>query len=83
MDVYLKKKGIPPQEHSQEVMSRLIRKARDVVKVTLRSIPSLKSACQQDNIFFNAPSRFLQHLTSDWRKSDGLLDLPEQGSGCG
>lgn len=82
MDVYLKKRGISPQEHSQEVMSRLMGKAGDV-QVTLRSIPSLKSACQQDNIFLNAPSRFLQHLTSGWRKSNGLLDLLEQGSGCG
>ncbi len=44
MDIYLKKRGVPPQEHSQEVMSRLMGKARDVVKVTLRSIPSLKPA---------------------------------------
>lgn len=42
VDAFLKKRGVPPQEHSQEIMSRLMGKARDVVRVTSRSIPSLR-----------------------------------------
>jgi len=36
MSVYLSKRGVPFQEYSQEIMSRLMGKARDIVKVTLR-----------------------------------------------
>lgn len=44
MDVYLRKRGIPVEEQAQEIMSRLMGKARDIVRVTLRSTPSLKPA---------------------------------------
>ena len=44
MSVYLNKRGVPPQEYSNEIMSRLMGKARDIVKVTLHSMPSLRPA---------------------------------------
>ncbi|KAI5620950.1 hypothetical protein C0J50_19553 [Silurus asotus] len=36
MDRYLRKRGIPMEEHHQEILSRLMGKAKDLVKVTLR-----------------------------------------------
>ncbi|KAL1268822.1 hypothetical protein QQF64_034185 [Cirrhinus molitorella] len=42
IDVYLRKRGVPTGEQAQEMMSRLIGRARDIIKVTLRSNPSLK-----------------------------------------
>lgn len=36
MDTYLRKRGIPLAEQHQEILSRLMGKAKDVVKVTLR-----------------------------------------------
>lgn len=42
IDVYLRKRGVPTREQAQEMMSRLGGRARDIIKVTLRSNPSLK-----------------------------------------
>lgn len=41
MDVYLKKKGFPSAEQADEIMSNLMGKAKDVIKIALRSNPSL------------------------------------------
>lgn len=42
IDVYLRKRGVPKGEQAQEMMSRLGGRARDIIKVTLRSSSSLK-----------------------------------------
>lgn len=42
MDVYLRKKGVPLAEQADEVMSNLMGRAKDVIKIALRSNPSLK-----------------------------------------
>ncbi|KAL1252258.1 hypothetical protein QQF64_020054 [Cirrhinus molitorella] len=42
IDVYLRKRGVPTGEQAQEMMSRLGGRARDIIKVTLCSNPSLK-----------------------------------------
>lgn len=42
IDVYLRKRGVPKGEQAQEMISRLGGRARDVIKVTLRSNSSLK-----------------------------------------
>lgn len=42
MDVYLRKKGVPLREQHQEIASKLMGNARDIVKITLRNNPSLK-----------------------------------------
>lgn len=46
MDTYLRKRGVPHEEQHQEILYKLTGKARDIVKVTLRSNPALKA---QDN----------------------------------
>lgn len=42
MERYLEKKRIPIEERAQEITSKLLGKARDIVKVTLRSNPLLR-----------------------------------------
>lgn len=42
LDTYLRKRGIPASEHYHEILSRLLGKAKDIVKITLRSNTSLK-----------------------------------------
>lgn len=42
IEVYLKKRATPPQEQYCEIMSKLMGKAKDAVRITLRSSPSLK-----------------------------------------
>lgn len=37
MDTYLWKRGIPVLEHYNEILSRLMGKAKDIVRITLRS----------------------------------------------
>nr|XP_021329869.1 uncharacterized protein LOC110437873 [Danio rerio]XP_021329871.1 uncharacterized protein LOC110437873 [Danio rerio] len=44
LDTYLRKRGIPASEHYHEILSRLLGKAKDIVKITLRSNTSLKSS---------------------------------------
>ena len=42
MDTYLRKRSIQLGEQHQEMLSRLMGKAKDIVRITLRSNPSLK-----------------------------------------
>ncbi len=42
MDVYLKKKGVPLAEQADEIMSNLMGRAKDIIRITLRSNPSLQ-----------------------------------------
>jgi hypothetical protein len=42
MDVFLRKRGLPVIEQSQEIMSKLMGSARDIIKITLSSNTSLK-----------------------------------------
>lgn len=42
MEVYLRKRAIPVNEQHSEIMSKLMGKAKDIVRITLRSSPSLK-----------------------------------------
>ena len=42
MDAYLRKRSMPLGEWYQEIVSRLMGKARDIVKITLHNHPSLK-----------------------------------------
>jgi len=40
MDVYLRKRASPLKEQYAEIMSKLMGKAKDIVRITLRSSPS-------------------------------------------
>lgn len=79
MDVYLKKRGVPPQEYSQEILSRLMGKARDIVKVTLRSIPSLKPAENPKLVFDVLKQHFSEVTYSSMPLADFYNTLPLNG----
>lgn len=51
MDTYLRKRGIPVLEHYNEILSRLMSKAKDIVRITLRSNTSLRPSENPKVIF--------------------------------
>ncbi|CAM4273024.1 unnamed protein product [Leuciscus chuanchicus] len=79
MSVYLNKRGIHPQEYSQEKMSRLMGKARDIVKVTLRSTPSLQPAENPKLVFDILKQHFSEVTYSSMPLADFYNTLPLAG----
>lgn len=51
MGTYLRKRGIPMLEHHHEILSRLMGKAKDIVRITLRSNTSLRPSENPKVIF--------------------------------
>ncbi len=51
VDTYLRKRGIPVSEHHHEILSRLLGKAKDIVRITLRSNTSLRPSENPKVIF--------------------------------
>ncbi|KAJ8011829.1 hypothetical protein DPEC_G00062350 [Dallia pectoralis] len=79
MSVYLNKRGVPRQEYSQEIMSRLMGKARDIVKVTLRSMPSLQPAENSMLVFDILKQHFSEVTYSSMPLADFYNLLPLAG----
>lgn len=79
VNVYLNKRGVPLREYSQEIMSRLMGKARDIVKVTLRSIPSLKPAENPKLVFDILKQHFSEVTYSSMPLADFYNTLPLHG----
>ncbi|KAK0130952.1 hypothetical protein N1851_034367 [Merluccius polli] len=79
MSVYLNKRGVHPQEYSQEIMSRLMGKARDIVKVTLRSMPSLRPAENTKLVFDILKQHFSEVTYSSMPLADFYNTLPLTG----
>ena len=51
MTVYLRKRVVAPADQADEVMSKLMGRARDVVRIGTRSDPSLSAEQLPDRIF--------------------------------
>ncbi|KAL1257976.1 hypothetical protein QQF64_011220 [Cirrhinus molitorella] len=51
VDTYLRKRGIPKLEHHHEILSRLMGKAKDIVRITLHSNTSLRPSENPKVIF--------------------------------
>lgn len=51
MSVYLKRKNVTIESQSDEIMARLLGRARDVVRIGLRSDPSLSAEDKPDAIY--------------------------------
>ena len=79
MSVYLNKRGVPPQEYSMEIMSRLMGKARDIVKGTLRSMPSLRPAENSKLVFDILKQHFSEVTYSSMPLADFYNTLPLAG----
>ncbi|KAJ8341924.1 hypothetical protein SKAU_G00342150 [Synaphobranchus kaupii] len=79
MDVYLKKKGVPLAEHHQEITSKLMGKARDIVKITLRNNPSLKPHENPKAIISILKQHFSEMLYSSMPLADFYCTVPVTG----
>lgn len=64
MTTYLRKRGFPLHEHSQEILSKLLGKASDVVKVRLRNELSIKHV--------QTPSLIFDFLKQQFRETSCL-----------
>ncbi len=79
IDVYLRKRGVPIGEQAQEIMSRLGGRARDIIKVTLRSNPSLKPA-EDPRVIIDILKQHFSELTySAMPLADFYNTLPTAG----
>ncbi|KAL1268812.1 hypothetical protein QQF64_034175 [Cirrhinus molitorella] len=79
IDVYLRKRGVPTGEHAQEMMSRLGGRARDIIKVTLRSNPSLKPG-EDPRVIIDILKQHFRELTySAMPPADFYSTLPTVG----
>ena len=70
MMVYLKKKGVPAAEQAEEVLSKLSGRARDVVKVGVRSRPQISLSGGPEPIFEILKQHFSDTVTSGMPLAD-------------
>lgn len=82
MDVYLRKRGVPVIEQSQEIMSKLMGRARDVIKITLRSNTSLKPHENPKVIIDILKPHFSELTYSSMPLADLYNTLPVLGENC-
>lgn len=76
---YMKKKGIPLGEQAEEVMGKLVGRAREVVKVGIRSQPSLSLSEGPDPIFEILKQHFSDTVSSGMPLADFYATLPQSG----
>ena len=79
MMVYLKKKGVPAAEQAEEVLSKLSGRARDVVKVGVRSRPHISLSGGPEPIFEILKQHFSETVTSGMPLADFYATLPKEG----
>lgn len=79
IDLYLRKRGVPTGEQAQEIMSRLGGRARDIIKITLRSNPSLNSG-EDPRVIIDILKQHFSELTySSMPLADFYNTLPTVG----
>lgn len=76
---YLRKMGIPVEEQADEVMSRLMGRAREVVRVGLRSNPSIDLSKSPGPIFDLLKQHFSDTAFSSMPLADFYGTLPHVG----
>lgn len=76
---YMKKKGIPVSEQADEVLSKLVGRAREVVKVGIRSKPVLTLTDGPEPIFEILKQHFSDTLTSSLPLADFYATKPHSG----
>lgn len=79
MTIYLKKRGCPVREQADEIMARLMGKARDLVKIKLRSDPSLDSVQNPYVIFDILKQSFSDLAYSCMPLADFYNTIPRVG----
>lgn len=81
MKVYFRKKGYIGHELIEELVSKLVGKARDVVKVWLRNNPVLNSSHDSDAVFNILRQHFSESIYSSMPLADFYATKPKQNEG--
>lgn len=76
---YMKKRGIPVGEQAEEVLSKLGGRAREVVRVGIRSKPSLSLSGGPDPIFEILKQHFSDTVSSGMPLADFYATMPCSG----
>lgn len=79
MCLYIRKRAIPLQEHSQEILARLMGKAGDVVRIKLRNDPSVDHTVNPHVIFDILKQHFSELTYSSMPLADFYNTLPIPG----
>lgn len=79
MKLYLRKRAIPMEEQHSEIMSRLMGKAKDIVRITLRSSPSLKAQENPEVIYQILRQHFSEVSYSCMPMADFYSTVPVTG----
>lgn len=79
MVAYMRKKGVPVAEQAEEVLSKLVGRARKVVRVGIRSKPSLSLIEGPDPIFEILKQHFSDTVSSGMPLADFYATLPSSG----
>lgn len=77
---YLRKQKCPVDEHAEEIMGKLMGKARDVVKVALRSNSSL-DVKQNPDLIYDVLLQYFSDTSSCLPLADFYSTLPRPGEG--
>lgn len=81
MNMYLVKRNIPTEQQSQEILSRLMGKAKDVVRVTLRNNLSLDHIHTPRLIFDILKQHYSELTYSSMPMADFYNTRPQQNEG--
>lgn len=81
MSMYCVKRNIPVQQQSQEILSRLMGRAKDVVKITLRNSPSLNHIQTPELIFDILKQHYGELTYSSMPMADFYNTKPVQHEG--
>ncbi|KAK2831811.1 hypothetical protein Q7C36_016897 [Tachysurus vachellii] len=79
MDTFLRKRGIPTPEHHHEILTRLMGKAKDIVRITLRSNTSLRPSENPKVIFDILKQHFSEARFSYMPLADFYSTVPVAG----
>lgn len=79
MVAYMRKKGIPLADQAEEVLSKLVGRAREVVRVAIRSKPSLSLSGGPDPVFEILKQHFSDTVSSGMPLADFYATLPSSG----
>ena len=77
MKAYIKKQNFDVSSQVEAVMGRLMGKARDVVRVGLRSDPSLQSSCTPE-VMYGMLTQYFSNTSSSMPLQDFYSTLPNQ-----
>lgn len=79
MEVYFRKRAMPQEEQYTEIVSKLMSKAKDIVRITFRSSPSLKPQENPPIIYNILRQHFSEAIYSCVPMTDCYCTVPVTG----